>query len=301
MGVAYAMTTDSLFKDLPDQMAPVSILQAGVDPVWTEHKAKLIARYLRYFVFITKHGCYVDGFAGPKNRNLPDSWAAELVVNSEPKFLKQFFLCDADPEQVQALEALVSSQPSSPKRHFSVFSGDFNLNVDAVLSSGAIGERTATFCLLDQFTCECHWETVKKLASHKGAKANKIEQFYFLATGWLGRSLSAFKSDNPEPEAWWGNSDWGALKGLSGDLIAVRMAERFRDELGYRYVSPWPIYKRERGKGRIMFHMIHASDHPEAHKLMRRAYKHVLDVPESEEQLLLELASTGAVQAFSSC
>jgi len=38
-----------------------------------------------------------------------------------------------------------------------------------------------------------------------------------------------------------------------------------------------------------MFHMIHASDHPEAHKLMKRAYKHVLDVPESEEQLLLEL------------
>ena len=46
------MTSDSLFHDLPEQMAPVSIMQAGVDPVWTEHKAKLIARYLRYFVCI---------------------------------------------------------------------------------------------------------------------------------------------------------------------------------------------------------------------------------------------------------
>lgn len=284
------MRSDSLFKDLPDQMAPVSIMQAGVDPVWTEHKAKLIARYLRYFVFITKHGCYVDGFAGPKNRDLPDSWAAELVVNSEPRFLKQFFLCDEDAEQVKALHSLVSSQPASPKRHFEVLRGDFNASVDRVLESGIIGEKTATFCLLDQFSCECHWETVKKLALHKGADANKIEQFYFLATGWLGRSLSAFKADNPVPDRWWGSGDWAKLKGLSGDLIAIKMAERFRDELGYRFVRPWPIYKREKGKGRVMFHMIHASDHPEAHKLMKRAYKHVLDVPESEQQLLLELA-----------
>lgn len=271
-------------------MAPVSIMQAGVDPVWTEHKAKLIARYLRYFVFITKHGCYVDGFAGPKNRELADSWAAELVVNSEPRFLKQFFLCDADADQAQALEKLVSSQPKAPKRYFEVLLGDFNLSVDKVLASGLIGDKTATFCLLDQFSCECHWDTVRKLAVHKGADANKIEQFYFLATGWLGRSLSGFKTGNPIPDKWWGNGDWTDLKGLSGDLIAVRMAERFRDELGYRFVRPWPIYQKEKGKGRVMFHMIHASDHPEAHKLMKRAYKHVLDVPESEEQLLLEFA-----------
>lgn len=286
------MANDSLFPDLPIQVAPVSIMQAGVDPVWTEHKAKLIARYLRYFVFITKHGCYVDGFSGPKNRELPDSWAAELVVNSEPRFLKQFFFCDENPEQVMALNALVGSQPDSPKRHLQVLQGDFNVRIDDILASGHIGDKTATFCLLDQFSCECHWATVRKLALHKTQGANKIEQFYFLATGWLGRALSGFKADTQVPDAWWGSSDWNSLKGLSGDLIAVKMAERFRDELGYRFVRPWPIYQRERGKGRVMFHMIHASDHPEAHKLMRRAYKHVLDVPESEEQLFLELGGS---------
>lgn len=168
------MSHDSLFDNLPEQMAPVSILQAGVDPVWTEHKAKLIARYLRYFVFITKHGCYVDGFAGPKNRELPESWAAELVVNSEPRFLKQFFLCDEKAEQVQALRSLVSAQPTSPKRHFEVLHGDFNLRVDDILASGVIGDKTATFCLLDQFSCECHWNTVKKLALHKSLIQNYL-------------------------------------------------------------------------------------------------------------------------------
>jgi hypothetical protein len=35
------------------------------NPVWTENKAQFIMRYLRYFVFITRHGTYIDGFAGP--------------------------------------------------------------------------------------------------------------------------------------------------------------------------------------------------------------------------------------------
>ena len=55
-------------------------------PLWTEHKAKLIARYLYYFVMITKHGTYIDGFAGPQNDE-PDMWAAKLVIESQPRWL----------------------------------------------------------------------------------------------------------------------------------------------------------------------------------------------------------------------
>ncbi len=35
-------------------------------PVWTDNKAKFIMSYLRYFVLLTKHGTYIDGFAGPQ-------------------------------------------------------------------------------------------------------------------------------------------------------------------------------------------------------------------------------------------
>lgn len=35
-------------------------------PLWTKNKARLIERYLYYFVLITKHGAYIDGFAGPQ-------------------------------------------------------------------------------------------------------------------------------------------------------------------------------------------------------------------------------------------
>jgi hypothetical protein len=40
-----------------------------------------------------------------------------------------------------------------------------------------------------------------------------------------------------------------------------------------------------------MFHMIHATDHPEAPKLMFRAYRHATLSADSPEQLEFDLAS----------
>src|SRR5262245_31179325 len=63
-------------------------------PVWTENKARLIERYLYYFVLVTKHGTYIDGFAGPQYANQPEMWAAKLALESEPRWLRHFFLCE---------------------------------------------------------------------------------------------------------------------------------------------------------------------------------------------------------------
>jgi hypothetical protein len=49
-------------------------------------------------------------------------------------------------------------------------------------------------------------------------------------------------------------------------------AERFANELGYEYVTPWPIRD---GNGKVMYYLVHASDHPEDPKLMARAYRKV--------------------------
>jgi three-Cys-motif partner protein len=82
-------------------------------PLWTKHKAKLISRYLYYFVLITRHGVYIDGFAGPQAPDKHDSWAAKLVLESEPKWMRNFFLCDIDPKQVAALKKLRDDQPDT--------------------------------------------------------------------------------------------------------------------------------------------------------------------------------------------
>jgi three-Cys-motif partner protein len=258
--------------------------------VWTENKAQLIARYLRYFVFITKHGAYIDGFAAPKDPMNPNSWAAKLVVESEPKFLRQFFWCELEEERATYLHSLKQRQQASkPPRRYEVITGDFNHSIDGILASGIITDKTATFCLLDQFMCECEWATLQKLASHKTAPHNKIELFYFLGVGWIKRGLTAFTKNVDIPLRWWGREDWQELQKLGPTKLTLLFEERFRSELGYRNVFSFPIYEHEGLNGKHMFTMIHASDHDEAPRLMQRAYRNVMKPLESEEQLGLEL------------
>ena len=68
------------------------------------------------------------------------------------------------------------------------------------------------------------------------------------------------------------------------------LTNRIRDELGYTSVKAWPIYERQNG-GKIMYFMIHATDHPAAPMLMNRAYTHAVLPVEPMEQLSLDLGS----------
>lgn len=278
-----------LFPDLIEQRSPLKMRRDAEHKVWTENKAQLIARYLRYFVFITKHGAYIDGFAAPKDPSNPASWAAKLVVESEPKFLRQFFWCELDPTRANFLHELERQQPPSrPSRKYQVHVGDFNRSVNNILASGLITDKTATFCLIDQFMCECEWSTLQKLAGHKSQGHNKIELFYFLGVGWLSRGLSGFTRNVEIPEKWWGRSDWQHLQKLGATKLQMAFESRFKQELGYRHVYSFPIYEHEGQGGKHMFTMIHASDHDEAPRLMQRAYRNVMLPLESEEQLEME-------------
>ncbi|MFN3973451.1 MAG: hypothetical protein ACK4L4_19205 [Gemmobacter sp.] len=67
------------------------------------------------------------------------------------------------------------------------------------------------------------------------------------------------------------------------------MADRFASELGYRYVKPYPIMLDDGGT-KVAFHLIHASDHHDAPKLMDRAYLEVCgDVPGADLGLQIRL------------
>ena len=244
----------------------------------------MIKRYLYLFVQITKHGTYIDGFAGPQNPDNPDSWAAKLVLESEPQWFRHFYFYDSDPKQVHALRVLKNRQPEIMGRTIQVSDpGDFNVQVKELLNSGAIGEREATFCLLDQRTFECRWSTVRTLAEHKRT-GRKIELFYFFPVKWLDRAFSAVGDEKLEP--WWGRSDFMQLKVLKNMERVHLLCERFRNELQYTPVKPWPIYERSDG-GPVMFYMVHATDHPAAPGLMSRAYRDAVGAQESVEQFKL--------------
>lgn len=254
-------------------------------PFWTENKAKLIAKYLYYFVLVTKHGAYIDGFAGPQKPDKPETWAAKLVLENEPCWLRHFFLFEKGRNQYKHLCQLKESQPPEVKRKIRLYHEDFNSATENFLRERPISEKEASFCLLDQRTFECHWSTVMALANYK-TQAMKIELFYFLSASWFDRAMSASKN-NELLTAWWGREDWKILRRMKSSDRAALFCERIRDEFKYNSVFAWPIFDRKNG-GRTMYHMIHASDHPLAPNLMNRAYLQAVRPREPMEQLQME-------------
>lgn len=283
-----------MFDGLPDVIGePETMVSAIRQPIWTEEKARLIERYLFYFVQITRHGTYIDGFAGPQEPDRPEMWSAKLVLESRPRWFRNFFLCELDPIKVDYLRHMVAMQSppdkskSEPKRAVSILDGDFNKTVERILESGAITEKEATFALLDQRTRECHWSTVEKLARHKKT-GHKIELFYFLPMRWFHRANASLKTPEESLAPWWGRDDWRDLLDMRQDEIRDAVRNRMMGELGYASAKPWPIYSREDG-GPVMYYMVHATDHPEAPKLMWRAYDRARFPPPPHEQLQLAL------------
>lgn len=240
------------------------------EPVHTRHKAELVAEYIRQFQLVTKHGTYIDAFAGPQAQDAPETWAARRVLELQPLWLRNFFFYDNDPEQVAMLRELRGRHPD---KDIVVTEGDFNIEVDNLLANGPIDDSEATFCLLDQRTFECDWGTVQKLARHKHRW--KIELFYFLADWWLDRAFGGRTRNQAPIERWWGGDGWKSFKALDRVQRPVVFAERFRSELGYTYVHPFPIYNAEH-HGRLLYYMIHASDHERAPRFMEQAYATVV-------------------------
>jgi hypothetical protein len=75
---------------------------------------------------------------------------------------------------------------------------------------------------------------------------------------------------------------------LSQTKRCSAFCERLKNDLGYAHVLPYPILERARGR-RIMYYMIHATDHPAAPKLMTYAYNTAVHPLPPEEQFLLAL------------
>jgi three-Cys-motif partner protein len=283
--------------DIPEQPyfgPPEPKVKVSETPVWTDNKAHFIMRYLRFFVYITKHGTYIDGFAGPQEECNTDSWAAKLVLESEPRWMRHFYLCDEKSSQVKLLQELKKSQPiygadgHKIARDIHIYQGDFNQKIDEILAASQITDKEATFCLLDQRTFECDWATIEKLARFKKG-GNKIEIFYFLANSWLDRALSGQK-DLDRLAKWWGRQDWAQLQNMTPHKRRDAIVSRFKTELKYASAKPWPIYERET-RGKVMYYMIHATDHPDAPKLMGRAYSNTLLPENGMQQLDLRLGA----------
>lgn len=249
-------------------------------PDQSNAKSKLIASYISKFQLVTKGGLYIDGFAAPQSRDHEEAWTARRVLEVKPPRLRTFWLCDMEARGLLQLRRLKDQHHRNPSsRRVFVMEGDFNQTVKGLLKNDRLRRKSAIFALLDQRNTECHWATVQALAARAGR--TKIELLYFLGTSWLHRSLSASSRDQrlSEIDRWWGGRGWTELKDLPQVLVVKRVADRFAAELGYQFVKAYPITLDEDGS-KVAFHLIHASDHPDAPKLMDRSFLEIVgDVP----------------------
>lgn len=207
-------------------------------------------------------------------------WAAKLVLEMRPPFIRHFHLCEKVQYKVRMLESLRKDQPEIEKgkklgRTIDIYSGDFNKTISRILKPGNV-EDSAVFCLLDQRTFGCHWASVKRIADYKRHTPTKIEQFYFLATSWIERSFSGFTKNKQVVRNWWGRDDWLDVMEWSWSKVLSESTGRFREELGYKHVRAYPIFADKNLGSRVMYHMIHATDHDAAPELMTRAYNRAL-------------------------
>lgn len=274
----------TLFPKPPEEPTPPKRKPTRRDErLWTGNKALLIREYLRLFLMVTRSGTYVDGFAGPHAVKQPNSWAARLALELEPKWLRNFHLFEVNGPRANMLRQLAEELQERGRSIF-VYEGDFNIEVRRILRPDIIGPREPTFVLLDQYTTQCWWETVRRLAVYR-TEGYRLELFYFLAEAWLDRTLAAIKTARglEEVKRWWGGLNYGVMREVRGAARADLFARRFVDELGYAYAAPYAIFER-RGGGRVMYYMIHATDHPDAPSLMDRAYDRAVIPPEVGRQ-----------------
>jgi hypothetical protein len=80
-------------------------------------------------------------------------------------------------------------------------------------------------------------------------------------------------------------------------LIEFLSADRQRWSLEFnqqklamvKHAYRWDIYSKEKG-GKVMYHMIHATDHDEGPKIMNRAYRNALNDREGLRRLQKDLS-----------
>jgi three-Cys-motif partner protein len=163
--------------EVQDSIVRLDTMLKPIDrPVWSENKARLIQKYVRYFIMVTRHGAYIDAFSGPQEEKFNnDSWSAKLVLEIKPAWLTRFVLCELKTDQVDLLDSLIAARRRvGDNRSIELHQGDCNITLPEALRHKPIKSKQATFCLLDQRAFECNWQTVRHIASHK-ISGNKIE------------------------------------------------------------------------------------------------------------------------------
>ncbi|QTI67388.1 three-Cys-motif partner protein TcmP [Gordonia polyisoprenivorans] len=174
---------------------------------WSKIKLEALSDYLGAFTRasqVASHTLYLDLFAGA-----PDNFergtgnvilgSGHRALSTEPKF-DRVVLCELQPRTAATLRR--DLQQAHPGRDLVVLPGDCNVVIPRHLDSYDYSWRrgAAVFAMVDQFSAEIRWETLRYLANwRKNKRGFKVELWLYFGHGLLPRGLQ-FTGDEPDPE-----------------------------------------------------------------------------------------------------
>lgn len=231
----------------------------------------MLGLYLSVYRRIAGSGSYIDGFAGNgRIRVNGETRPGSATVAIESRAFRNLAFYER-PRMARSLEKYLDGRLDAKTRsRCTVVPGDFNEQILHDLAAERFPRDKPCFAFLDPNSTQLDWRTIEALAKYKtydGDGRCKVELWILLNTH---QALMRIVQSHPKvvDRMLGGRDAWDDLRRAHAPAgaYATRYAERLED-LGYKLASPALI--RARVNGRPMYYMIHASDHPAAHKLMR--------------------------------
>lgn len=258
---------------------------------WTIIKLEALEKYYSAFTTASKSAkrtLYLDLFGGqPENRERSTQklfqGSALRAARAVPHFTK-LLVSELD-EQAAAEQRRVLAEIAGDRAE--VLPGDCNVVIPAAMERLDRSFRWApTFALLDQFSAEISWSTLKFLSTFKDPAApTKIEVCLFFSGSFIVRGIRgprglANASYASRVDALFGNRIWRELQAAKEDRVLTAaqlnfelvnlMRWQLETELGYATTVPLEVRNTI---GRGIFHLIFATDHAVGDKIMRTLFE----------------------------
>lgn len=256
---------------------------------WTRLKLGLLQEYLVAFVTATKYKAperyYIDAFAGPGTNRLRETQeyfdgSPRVALQVEPPFTKCFFV-EKSRKRAKELACLREEFPGRANTIL-ILVGDCNELIREILEE--IPPGAPCFAFLDPQGTELAWSTVGILANHKRSFSKyKIELFILFPFDFLVRLLprNPRRLSEKHRQLWnviLGTPEWeesyrkvregDSIEGLRDSFLRIYRSQL--DRIGYEFIKPILITDE---KGKPMYFMIFASDHPAGDKIMTSIYE----------------------------
>lgn len=225
-------------------VAPDDGLPAHEVGPWAEQKYRYVGMYAEMFATGMKRKVnrrvYLDLFSGPGHSVVRDTGrrvlGSPLLSLALPDPFDAYIFADASAESVDALQARVAGEPYGSRA--SVILGDANERVAEIVKQvpGPGGERTLSFCFLDPFKLNIHFETVRQLAEGRAIDFLILLALYVDAN----RNISTYVRDESRTiDQFLGDREWReewrkaqAGRGSVVEFLAHAYSERMA-RIGY--------------------------------------------------------------------